>query len=111
MVNCIVLTCPECGKKRPYPTKRTKIDSGIPRIRLEYGIIGHYEKAHHFTPTKSMIEQIICNQKAIDVDPALINKIEKSEMVFPERNEWVVNEHECKHEKSRKEHPGFFYTW
>ncbi len=80
MVNCIVLKCPECGKERPYPTKRTKIDGRIPKIRLEYGIIGHYNKAHpNSTLTDSTIEQIIRSQKAIDVDPALANRIEKSE--------------------------------
>ncbi|MEA2054841.1 MAG: hypothetical protein U9O96_07055 [Candidatus Thermoplasmatota archaeon] len=75
-----MLKCPECGKERPYRTKRTKIDNGIPKIRLAYGIRGHYDKAHpNSVLTDSTIEQIICSQKAVDVDPALINGIEKSE--------------------------------
>jgi len=79
MVNCIVLKCPECGKERPYRTKRTKIESGGTKIKLAYGIIKHYEKAHHSIPTDSAIEQVIHSQKSIDVDLALVNRIEKPE--------------------------------
>ena len=77
MVNCVVLKCPECGKERPYPTKKIKIESGPPLIRLKYGIIMHYMQSHQ--NLEPPIDKIIQSQKAIEVDKDLIDKIEDKE--------------------------------
>lgn len=77
MVNCVVLKCPECGKERPYPTERARIEEGIPRIRLEQGITLHYKLFHpNLEPPMDIIIQ---NQKIIDVDKDLVDKVENAE--------------------------------
>jgi len=77
MVNCVVLKCPECGKERPYPTKRTRIEEGIPLIRLKEGVTMHYVQSH--PNLEPPIDRIVQSQKVMDVDEDLVDKIENTE--------------------------------
>jgi len=80
---CIVLTCPRCGKQRPYPIPESiksveDVRRNINvRLRLSMGFREHYVYCGGETPSDELVEEIIGKGKLMHVPEHIVSEVEK----------------------------------